>query len=86
MKDQFVIFRKTADTYNSEEIRHAIEYCSERELYNATDFRDTLVYFQGLEPVVYTPDEFQIPPKYSQVVAEERNINNYCKIYGGNNK
>lgn len=82
-RDQFIIFKKCAISYKSEEIQRALEYCLQRELFYATDFSDTLAYFQNLQPENHTCDEFRIPAKYAVVTAEERDINKYCKIYGG---
>jgi len=83
MRDQFIIFKKCAGSYKSEELKRALEYCIERELFYANEFKDTLVYFENLRPEIYVPDEFQIPLKYSLITAEEREISAYSKIYGG---
>jgi len=81
-RDQFFIFRKAAQSYKPSEINRALEYCSTRELFNATDFRDTLIYFQNLEPPK-TNEEPALPAKYAVVTAIERDISAYTKIYGG---
>jgi hypothetical protein len=81
MRDQFFIFKKSAQNYKPEEIQRALEYCAGRELFYATDFKDTLTYFQNLEPPAYINEEFKLPPKYSLVTAQERDVGEYCKIY-----
>lgn len=82
-RDQFLIFKKCTSSYKPEDIKRALEYCAERELFYATDFKDTLMYFESLQPEIYVRDEFKIPTKYSAITAEERDISIYSKIYGG---
>jgi len=83
LRDQFIIFKKCAQTYKPADIKRALEYCIEKELFYANEFKDTLVYFENLQPETFVPDQFQIPLKYAVITAEQRDISNYCKIYGG---
>jgi transposase len=81
IRDQLSIINKSQEKYSLPQLYKAIDYCTERELYSATDLRDTLEYFKQEEPIAskYT----DLPTKYSSVTAQERSINDYLNIHGG---
>lgn len=83
MRDNFKAFQKAVNDCTDDERKQALNYCAERELFHSSDFIDTLVYFSQLEPEPYVPDTYQIPDKYASVVAQERDLSAYTKIYGG---
>jgi transposase len=82
-RDQLTIISKTQRLYVKSELQNAINYCTERELYSANDFRDTLEYFRGEEPREALKDDVDLPPKYSVIISEIRNLNVYNLLVRG---
>jgi transposase len=81
IRDQLSIIRKAQEKYALPALINAINYCTQRELFSATDLRDTLEYFSQDEPTA--SGKVVLPAKYSSVAAEERAIGDYSKIAGG---
>jgi transposase len=79
--DQLVIIDKAQETYTADELKKALTYCIERELYSANDFRDTLVYFRNETPV-QSLKPIELPTKYSTVRAHERSVDVYSAAGG----
>jgi Mn-containing catalase len=69
--------KNCAETYDKEELQDALNYCIDRDLFSANDFRDALVYFRTDEPKV-TSSQVQIPLKYSMVQVQTRSIDSYA--------
>jgi len=76
VRDQLSIISKAQDKYQPAELRRAIDYCLERSLISANDFRDTLEYFRQAQPPVILC-EVVLPVKYSTVRAEVRPVDVY---------
>ena len=81
-KEQLGIIRKLQEQYSEAELSRAVEYCVERELYSADEFRATLLYFRSEEPPVYS-DAVPLPTKYSTVTAQTRPLSDYCRVLEG---
>jgi hypothetical protein len=43
-RDQLRIMKNCAKNYDKDELQNALNYCIERDLYSANDFRDTPVH------------------------------------------
>lgn len=86
VRDQLSIFLKLQEKYNKDELAQAVDYCIERNIFSASDFKDTLEYFRQKEPdIVIT--KVKIPIKYSVVIAQTRPIEVYANLCnGGDNK
>ena len=82
VRDQFGLLIKLQEEYSNDEMLKGINYCIERSLYSANDLRDTLEYLKQRkpEPVIRSTS---IPVKYRVVIARERSIEAYMKIYSG---
>lgn len=76
IRDQLAIILKCQEIYSKSEIAYGLEYCMNRELFSANDFRDTLEYFREAEPkpILESP---ALPVKYSIVRAQTRPISVY---------
>jgi hypothetical protein len=81
-RDQYIIFKKLFGDYSSTELEKAFDYCLGRELFYATDLKDTLLFFRQETPLKI-PDTNTIPAKYSAITAPTRNLTHYSNIYGG---
>jgi len=81
-KEQLAGIRRLQEQYTESELSRAVEYCVERELYSADEFRATLIYFRGEEASVLS-DTVRLPEKYSAVVAQVRPLTDYCRAYEG---
>jgi transposase len=77
-RDQLRIMQKCVAVYSLDELKKAFEYCFERDLISANDFRDTLVFFRQDEPKI-TPKPVALPPKYQAVQPKIRNIARYAQ-------
>ena len=82
IRDQLSIIGKCQEQYETQELRRALEYCAQRELFSANDFRDTLVYFREAEPLPLLSSP-QLPVKYSVVRAETRPVSAYSAVMEG---
>ena len=83
VRDQLIIIRNTQKSYELAELQKAINYCLERELISANDFRDTLSYFRAAEAPI-EPRKVSLPTKYSLIVAQARPVNAYIQAFEGN--
>ena len=82
IRDQLAIISKCQEQYAAEEIKRALEYCTQRELFSANDFRDTLTYFREAEPLPLLKSP-ELPVKYSIVRAETRPVSVYAAAMDG---
>ena len=82
IRDQLSIINKAQETYTRSELQHALDYCIQRDLVSANDFRDTLEYFRQIEPPAFVRD-ITLPVKYSVVRAEIRPLNAYSFVCCG---
>ena len=81
-RDQLSVVAKLQQQYSEEELLAAVGYCMERNLFAASDFKDTLEYFASYEePVIGM--EVKIPLKYSLVVAQQRPLDVYASLLDG---
>lgn len=77
VRDQLSIISKAQQRYAKEELVQALGYCTERELFSANDFRDTLEYFRREEPSAAVAEAIRLPVKYSAVRAQVRSLRAY---------
>ena len=81
-RDQLSMIRRFQEKYAPDELKRAVSYCMERELFTATDFGDTLEYFSvKKEPEKTTVIE--LPLKYSLITAEKRPLAAYATLLKG---
>lgn len=84
IRDQLSIINKAQGVYGKNELKAALNYCIERDLFSATDFRDTLEYFsQESDSERYSKPNVQLPVKYSMVTAQQRDISAYISATTG---
>ena len=81
-RDQLRIMKNCSENYDKDELQNALNYCIERDLISANDFRDSLVFFRADEPKV-TSAEVLLPPKYQIVKTQQRNLDSYCAAQKG---
>jgi len=82
VRDQLRIISLAQEKYSKIELTNALDYCFERELYSATDFRDTLEYFKREMPVSNT-HPVELPAKYAAVKAQSRPVSAYNAVMTG---
>ena len=75
-RDQLRIMKRCAQDYTPDELQNALDYCILRDLYSATDFRDTLMFFRADEPRTQQP--ILLPPKYLAIQAQTRSLDRYA--------
>ena len=75
-RDQLRIMKNCAENYDKTELQNALNYCIEKDLFSANDFRDTLMFFRADEPKI-TADNVLLPTKYSMVQAQVRSLDSY---------
>jgi len=66
------------------ELQNAINYCVQKDLISANDFRDTLVFLR-IDEVKITPGYVELPLKYQEVQAQTRSLDSYDAIADGGN-
>jgi transposase len=76
IRDQLSLIRKLQEKYELPSLMRAIDYCTERELFSATDLKDTLEYFSHDEPKA-TQTNVDLPAKYRFVKADQRPLDYY---------
>ena len=76
--DQLRIIRQCTQAYSMDELSRAFNYCIERDLISANDFRDTLVFFRQDEPKL-TPNSVSLPEKYQAVRPKVRSLSVYSR-------
>lgn len=82
IRDQLSILSKCQEIYSKPELERGLAYCTQRELWSANDFRDTLEYFRTTEPLPLLKP-LELPVKYSLVKAEVRSVSAYTAITKG---
>jgi hypothetical protein len=75
-RDQLRIMKNCAETYDKEELQNALDYCIDRDLFSANDFRDALVFFR-MEPKIES-NQVLLPVKYSTIQVQIRNLDSYA--------
>ena len=68
-RDQLRIMKSCAEMYDTDELQNALNYCVQRDLFSANDFRDTLMFFRADE-VKITPIPVELPVKYQMIQAQ----------------
>lgn len=76
IRDQLSLIRKMQEKYELPSLMRAIDYCTERELFSATDLKDTLEYFSHDEPKAEKVN-VDLPAKYRFVKADQRTLDYY---------
>lgn len=82
IRDQLSIILKCQELYERPELERALQYCLQRELLSANDFRDALEYFREAEPLPALRP-LALPVKYSTVRAEIRPVSAYTAMMNG---
>lgn len=82
VRDQLGLLKKVCLESNPSDIKKALDYCIERELYSAVEFRDTLLYLKagGNDDISL---KVELPLKYSTITVQSVDIKRYADIYGG---
>lgn len=75
-RDQLRIMKNCAANYDKEELQNALNYCIDRDLFSANDFRDALVFFRMDEPKIES-NRILLPMKYIAVQAQIRSLDSY---------
>ena len=75
--------KNCADDYAKDELQNALNYCTEKDLFSANDFRDALVFFRADEPKTQA-ENVLLPTKYQIVQAQVRSLDSYAfAVKGG---
>ena len=84
VRDQYNLIIQTIKNYSLETISQALDYCAERSIFSAVEFKTALEYFaqQNNSPAETILDTSAIPLAY-RIKTEIRNISEYAAIYGG---
>lgn len=81
-RDQLSIVARLQTQYNKADLDEAINYCLGRNLFSASDFKDTLEYFSQKQDIPLITS-VSIPIKYSLIVAKTRSIDVYSNLFTG---
>jgi len=76
-RDQLRIMKNCAENYDRGELQNALDYCIDRDLFSANDFRDALVFFRADEPKLVS-GQILLSVKYSLVQAQVRSLESYA--------
>jgi len=76
-RDQLRIMKNCAENYDKGELQNALDYCIDRDLFSANDFRDALVFFRADEPKLVS-GQILLSVKYSLVQAQVRSLESYA--------
>lgn len=76
IRDQLSLISKMQEKYQPATLKKAVDYCTERELFSATDLKDTLEYFSRDEPKT-AQTNVDLPAKYKFVKAARRTVDYY---------
>jgi transposase len=76
IRDQLSLISRLQEKYQLPNLMKAIDYCTERELFSATDLKDTLAYFSQDEPKP-AQTKVDLPVKYQFVKAVQRSVDYY---------
>ncbi len=85
IRDQYNLVTRTITNYSAQIISQALDYCVERRIFSAVEFKTALEYFaqqKNSSPVEPVLDTSAIPLAY-RIKTEVRNIGEYAAIYGG---
>ena len=80
-RDQLRIMKNCAEKHDKAELQNALNYCIEKDLFSANDFRDALIFFRSDEPKIQAA-QVLLPLKYSIVQAQVRSLNCYTAAEG----
>ena len=78
-KEQLSSIKKLQQIYTIDELHQAIEYCTQRDLYSADEFKATLEYFNTNVALTRT-EKVNLPAKYAVVVADTRPLSEYDNV------
>jgi len=80
-RDQLCILAKLQERFSLNELLFAVNYCTERSLFNDTDYKDTLEYFASKKdaPKEHLP-VVKLPVKYRLVIADVRPLQVYSAL------
>ena len=81
-RDQLRIMNSCVEQYGRDELENALNYCTERDLISANDFRDALEFFRADAPKI-TPKQISLPEKYQMVKPKVRSVESYVHSAGG---
>ncbi|MDD4766206.1 MAG: IS21 family transposase [Desulfotomaculaceae bacterium] len=83
VRDQYHLILNTARKYPLPDLKAALSYCLERQIYSAVDLRTITEYFNETDkPQPGNIDAISIPKTY-RIKTEVRDISEYTAIYGG---
>ena len=84
-RDQLGVIRKLFEEWNTEAVKRGLKYCTERELYSASDLKSSIIY---LEQVLSEKNEkkkstrLALPKKYQGNQVEVRDLSVYEEAMG----
>lgn len=81
-RDQVSMVIRLQEKFTREELLRAVAYCTERELFTATDFGDTLEYF-AIKHERPENTGVPLPVKYRLVTAQQRPLAAYAGLVKG---
>ena len=81
-RDQFGLLLKLSSEYDTNSIETALNYCVERGIWSATDFKDTLIFNSNAKEEKQLKQAF-LPIKYQLASANTRDITAYQSLIGG---
>lgn len=91
-RDQLLLIKELAQTYDSALIEDALCYCTCHELYSITDVKNACQYLEA-QPVSLPKEPLVIPkvqpinnPEVIYVTTQKRNISEYVQVGGGFNE
>lgn len=79
VRDQFSLIAKTVKNSSENEIKTAINYCLDNNLYSATVFKSVIENGDKLQKLKHPEKEVIIPKKY-QIEINDRDINEYERL------
>ena len=81
-RDQFGLLLKLSSEYDTNSIEIALNYCVERGIWSATDFKDTLIFNSNAKEEEQLQQVF-LPIIYQLVSVNTRDITAYQSLIGG---
>ena len=79
-RDQLGVIRKLFEEWNKEAVMDGLRYCSERELYSASDLKSSIIYLSQIQETKETKKiKPALPQKYRGNNPQKRDLSVYEK-------
>lgn len=85
-RDQLGVIRKLFEEWNAETVKKGLKYCTEKELYSASELKSSIIYLEQIlteKPKEKKKIELELPEKYQGNRVEVRDLNVYEEAMGG---